>query len=88
MQFYTMDRAHINFARLHSLHQKGVFFVVRAKGNLRFKRLYSAAPKDNGTGIRADQTVALVIYKSKNDYPEKLCRVSMLIKNAVSGWSF
>ena len=76
---YTMDRAYIDFSRLHKLHQQGAFFVVRAKDNLRFKRLYSA-PKDKGSGIRADQTVVLVTYKSKNDYPEKLRRVSYVDK--------
>jgi hypothetical protein len=76
---YTMDRAYIDFARLHTLHQQGAFFVVRAKENLRFKRLYSA-PKDKKAGIKADQTIALVTYKSKNDYPEKLRRVSYVDK--------
>ncbi len=76
---YTMDRAYIDFSRLHALHQQGAFFVVRAKDNLRFRRLYSA-PKDKSSGIRADQTVALVTYKSKKDYPEKLRRVSYVDK--------
>ncbi len=76
---YTMDRAYIDFSRLHALHQQGAFFVVRAKNNLRFRRLYSA-PKDKGSGIRADQTVSLVTCKSKKDYPEKLRRVSYVDK--------
>lgn len=76
---YTMDRAYIDFARLHTLHQQGAYLVVRAKDNLRFKRLYSF-PKDKEAGIRADQTIALVTYKSKNDYPEKLRRVSYVDK--------
>ena len=76
---YTMDRGYIDFSRLHTLHQQGAFFVVRAKDNLRFKRLYSA-PKDTNSGIRTDQTIALVTYKSKNDYPEKLRRVSYVDK--------
>jgi Transposase DDE domain/Domain of unknown function (DUF4372) len=76
---YTMDRAYIDFARLHTLHRQGAFFVVRAKDNLRFKRLYSA-PKSKDAGIKADQTVTLVTYKSKNDYPEKLRRVSYVDK--------
>jgi len=76
---YTMDRAYIDFSRLHALHRQGAFFVVRAKDNLRFRRLYSA-PKDKDSGIRADQTIALVTCKSKNDYPEKLRRVSYVDK--------
>ncbi len=76
---YTMDRGYIDFARAYKLHQQSAFFVVRAKNNLRFKRLYSAS-KDKESGIRADQTIALVTYKSKNDYPEKLRRVSYIDK--------
>ena len=74
---YTMDRAYIDFSRLHALHRQGAFFVVRAKDNLRFKRLYSAS-KDKDSGIRADQTMTLVTYKSKKDYPDKLRRVSYI----------
>ena len=76
---YTMDRAYIDFARLHSLHQQGAYFVVRAKENLRFKRLYSS-PKAKDAGIRADQMVVLTTYKSKKDYPENLRRVSYVDK--------
>jgi hypothetical protein len=76
---YTMDKAYVDFSRLYALHQQDAFFVIRAKDNLRFKRLYSA-PKDTSRGVRADQTIALVTYKSKKDYPEKLRRVSYVDK--------
>ncbi len=76
---YTMDKAYTDFSRLHALHRQGAFFVIRAKDNLRFKRLYSAA-KDKSAGIKADQTIALVTYKSKKDYPDKLRRVSYVDK--------
>ena len=72
---YTMDRGYIDYARLFALHKKGAFFVVRAKDNLKFQRLYSA-PKDKDSGIRADQIVALVTGKSKKGYPDRLRRVS------------
>ncbi len=76
---YTMDKAYTDFHRLYRLHRQGAFFVIRAKDNLRFKRLYSA-PKDTGAGVRADQTIVLVTPKSKTDYPEKLRRVSYVDK--------
>ena len=76
---YTMDKAYVDFSRLYALHQKGAFFVIRAKDNLRFKRVYSA-PKDKFRGVKADQTIVLVTYKSKKDYPEKLRRVSYVDK--------
>jgi hypothetical protein len=72
---YTMDRAYVDFARLYVLHQQGAFFVVRAKDNLRFKRLYSL-PKDKESGVLADQIITLLVQKSKKSYPETLRRVS------------
>jgi hypothetical protein len=72
---YTMDRGYVDFARLYGVHKQGAFFVVRAKDNLKFKRLYSS-PKDKETGIRADQVVELVTQKSKKAYPERLRRIS------------
>lgn len=76
---YTMDKAYTDFSRLYSLHQQGAFFVIRAKDNLRFKRLYSA-PKDRAAGVMADQTISLATHKSKKDYPGKLRRISYVDK--------
>jgi transposase len=76
---YTMDRGYIDYVRLYAVHKQGAFFVIRAKDNLKFKRLYSA-PKDKEAGIRADQVVTLVTKKSKKGYPERLRRVSYVDK--------
>jgi len=76
---YTMDRGYVDFARLYAIHKQGAFFVVRAKENLKFKRLWSS-PKDKATGIRADQVIELVTQKSKKAYPERLRRVSYFDK--------
>jgi FOG: Transposase and inactivated derivatives len=77
--FYAMDRGYVDFARLYAIHQQGAFFVVRAKDNLKCKRLYSN-PKDKKTGVRADQIITLVTQKSKKGYPERLRRVSFVDK--------
>jgi len=76
---YTMDRGYLDFDRLYSVHKQGAFFVVRAKDNLKFQRLYSM-PKDKDAGIRADQTITLVTKKSRKGYPERLRRVSYVDK--------
>jgi Transposase DDE domain/Domain of unknown function (DUF4372) len=76
---YTMDRGYVDYARLYSVHKQGAFFVIRAKDNLKFKRLYSS-PKDKEAGIRADQVVTLITKKSKKGYPEQLRRVSYVDK--------
>lgn len=76
---YTMDRGYVDYARLYAVHKQGAFFVIRAKDNLKFKRLYSAS-KDKEAGIRADQVITLVTKKSKKGYPERLRRVSYVDK--------
>jgi len=76
---YAMDRGYVDYARLYGIHQQGAFFVVRAKDNLKCKRLYSN-PKNKEAGVRADQVITLVTQKSKKGYPERLRRVSFVDK--------
>ena len=72
--FYIMDRGYLDFARLYTLSQFATFFIIRAKSNFRFRRLYSH-PIDKSTGLRCDQTVVLTGYYSSKDYPEKIRRI-------------
>ena len=69
--FYIMDRGYLDFARLCTLHQASAFFVIRAKSNLKYRRLYSR-PIDRSTGLRCDQTIVLTIPQSIKDYPGQL----------------
>jgi len=68
----VMDRGYLDFARLYSWKLCGSFFIVRAKKNLKFRRLYSH-PVDRSTGLRCDQTIVLT--NSFKDYPENLRRI-------------
>lgn len=70
--FYVMDRGYLDFARLYSWNLYGTFFIVRAKKNLQFRRLYSRKI-DKSTGLRYDQTIILT--NSFKDYPQKLRRI-------------
>jgi len=72
--FYIMDRAYLDFSRLHRLHLSGAFFVTRAKQNARFVRRYSH-PADKSSGIRFDQTVTLYGFVSHRHYPDPLRRI-------------
>jgi hypothetical protein len=72
--FVCLDRGYIDFARLHTLHQAQAFFVVRAKSNLQFRRVYSR-PIDKETGLRCDQTIRLAGAKSQRGYTGPLRRV-------------
>ena len=71
---YLFDRGYTDFSRLYTLHLFGAFFVILAKSNLRFKRIYSHVI-DKSSGLQCDQTIALSNYYTHNDYPEKLRRV-------------
>jgi len=72
--FYVMDRGYLDFSRLFTMHQNSVFFVIRAKSNLKFRRIYSH-PIDKSTGLRCDQTIQLTGFYSAKDFPEKLRRI-------------
>lgn len=79
---YVMDRAYLDFSRLHILHLAGSFFVTRAKSNLDAHRVYSAAT-DRTTGIICDQTIALDGFYTRQEYPAHLRRIRF--KDAETG---
>jgi hypothetical protein len=72
--FYVMDRGYLDFERLHTLHQAGSFFVIRAKSNLKFERRYSR-PVDRATGVICDQIGTLTGFYSTQHYPDTLRRI-------------
>ena len=72
--FYLMDRAYLDFPRLHRLHLASAFFVTRARKRFDCQRLYSA-PVDRTTGIMCDQIVTLTNPVPRAGYPDKLRRI-------------
>jgi hypothetical protein len=72
--YYIMDRGFLDFARLYTLNVFKAYFVIRARSNLQFRRIYSH-PVDQATGLRSDQTIALTGIHSSRYYPENLRRV-------------
>ena len=71
----VVDRGYLDFARLQSLHQRQVSFVIRAKDNTRYTWIASREV-DKSTGLRSDQSILLATPKSKLAYPHHLRRVS------------
>ncbi|MGB9006754.1 MAG: IS4 family transposase, partial [Candidatus Aminicenantales bacterium] len=72
--FYVLDRGYLDFARLYLIHQSQAFFVIRAKSNLQYRRLYSQSV-DRATDLICDQTVVLTGFYSNDAFPDKLRRV-------------
>jgi transposase len=73
--FYLIDRGYIDFKRLYTITQSLAFFVTRAKSNMTF-RVTRSRPVDKTTGLRADQTVALIGFYAGRDYSDPLRRIS------------
>ena len=72
--FYVMDRGFLDFFRLYRIHKTTAFFIIRAKKNLKFIRLYSSGV-DKTTGVMCDQTIKLSGFYVSKDYPEKIRRI-------------
>jgi len=72
--YYVFDRGYVDYTRLFKINQCSAFFVIRAKGNLQFQRLYSnKVNKKNG--VLLDQIGILTGFYVSKKYPEKLRRV-------------
>lgn len=77
--YYIFDRGYVDYERLYKITQHSAFFVVRAKTNLRFERMYTIKSNKNN-GVRSDQIGKLTGYYVSKDYPEKLRRVKYFDK--------
>ncbi|GAB4312728.1 MAG: hypothetical protein Kow00127_03460 [Bacteroidales bacterium] len=53
--YYVFDRGYVDYARLYKIAILSAFFVVRAKSNLKFRRMYSRKA-DKTKGVQCDQT--------------------------------
>jgi hypothetical protein len=85
--FYIMDRGYIDFKRLYALHTYQAIFIIRAKSNFQFRRIYSH-PVDKSTGLKCDQTIMLTGFYTSKEYPEKLRRVRYVDKETLDDLVF
>jgi IS4 transposase len=69
--FYIMDRGYLDFSRLHTLHQAGAYFVIRARKDLLFVR-YVSQPIAPDTGLCSDHIGRLRGFYSRKAFPDKL----------------
>ena len=82
---YVMDRGYFGLQRLRRIDRAKATFVIRAKKNLKVRRLYSRAV-DRTTGLICDQTVVPAVPLSAKRYPKQLRRIAY--KDAASGRRF
>jgi IS4 transposase len=72
--FCIMDMGYIDYHRLYRIQQFGGFFVIRAKENMAFDRVYSHS-SDKELGIKVDQTIKFTHQQSQLKYPALLRRI-------------
>lgn len=72
--YYVFDLGYVDYQRLYHIDQCKAFFVVRAKSNLQFRRMYSNKI-DKSTGVLCDQLGKLTGFYVAKQYPDKLRRV-------------
>ena len=75
--YYVMDKAYVDFARLHQLHTARAFFVTRAKSNMKFV-VVQEFPVPINTGLVSDQHIQLTGYESHKRYPELIRQVTYI----------
>jgi hypothetical protein len=85
--FYVMDRGYLDFRRLYVLNQCMAFFIIRSKGNTKFRRLYSHTI-DKSSGLRCDQTIVFSGIKTSKQYPDKLRRIGFFDGKSERRFSF
>jgi hypothetical protein len=72
--YYIFDSAYVDYIRLNRITKSQAYFVVRAKSNLKFKRMYSKKT-DKSTGVIYDQTGKIDGFYTSKDYPERIRKV-------------
>jgi hypothetical protein len=72
--YYIFDRGYVDYTRLYRITLLSAYFVVRAKSNLNFERMYSGQV-DKSKGVMFDQIGKLKGFYVSKQYPEKIRRV-------------
>lgn len=72
--YYIFDRAYVDYKRLYRITKAKAYFVVRAKSNIKFNRMYSNTV-DKTTGIKYDQIGKIEGFYTSKDYPKKLRKI-------------
>ncbi len=85
--YYIFDKAYVDFFRLFAITQANAFFVIRAKTNLKFRRIYSQKT-DRLSGVIYDQIGKLTNKKALKNYPNKLRKIKFYDKETNKTFMF
>lgn len=74
----VMDKGYTDFAHMHDLHQRGVFWVIRAKDTMKYDVVRQHS-KPSGK-ILKDEVIRFHYFNAKQAYPTELRRVQALME--------
>lgn len=73
-EIVIFDKAYVDFAHLFDLLHRGVFWITRAKDDLRY-RVVKKMHKSKDKRIVRDELIELKVYVSHRDYPQIMRRI-------------
>lgn len=76
-EIVVFDKAYVDFGRLNALHQRGLFWVTRAKEKMPYRVLESRRVRGR---ILRDQIVEMTLHATRKRYPQPLRRVTALVE--------
>lgn len=83
----VVDKAYLDFKWLKSLDSEGVFFVTRAKDNMKYKVLGQHS-FSSAKGIMSDEEIILTGPQTQKKYPDKLRLVTFYDEEAEKEYRF
>lgn len=78
-EIVVFDKAYVDFSHLFDLHERGVFWVTRAKDDFQY-RVLKNLPQSKDQRILSDQLVKLKVFYSRKAYPQPMRRVVALVE--------
>ncbi|MBD3418784.1 MAG: IS4 family transposase [Chitinivibrionales bacterium] len=78
-EIVVFDKAYIDYSHLFTLNQRGVFWVSRAKDNMRYKSVKKRKVKKN-TNILLDAEIKLTGLKALNDYSQRFRLIRAIVE--------
>lgn len=72
--YYIFDRGYNDFGRLYTICKNKAFFVLRAKDQVRFRRLYTVKG-ERSPAVKSDQIGVFTTGNSPKRYPQKIRKV-------------
>jgi hypothetical protein len=74
LAYYIFDRAYVDYKRLYKITKAKAYFVIRAKSNIKFRRIYSNKVNKKA-GIKYDQIGKIEGFYTSKEYPKNIRKV-------------